>query len=121
MKWEQVKWLVASCSARLRRLDEKADPHGGTRTVCPRDACFHDLRPIQATGPVSKTLAATNRTSGGRRDRETTSKRVPLRKALVFATCGLSFLATGCLHPKLGPNSLPRDRSLYSVSLADSW
>jgi hypothetical protein len=44
-----------------------------------------------------------------------------MTKALVFATCGLSFLATGCLHPKIGPNSLPRDRSLYSVSLADSW
>jgi hypothetical protein len=45
----------------------------------------------------------------------------PITRVLVFATCGLSFLATGCLHPKLGPNSLPRDRSLYSVSLADSW
>jgi hypothetical protein len=44
-----------------------------------------------------------------------------MTKALVFATCSLSFLATGCLHPKIGPNSLPRDRSLYSVSLADSW
>jgi hypothetical protein len=44
-----------------------------------------------------------------------------MTKALVFATCGLSFLATACLHPKIGPNSLPRDRSLYSVSLADSW
>src|SRR5690349_1825331 len=44
-----------------------------------------------------------------------------MTKALVFATCGLSFLATGCLHPKIGPNSLPRDRSLYSLSLADSW
>ena len=44
-----------------------------------------------------------------------------MTKALVCATCGLSFLATGCLHPKLGPNSLPRDRSLYSAALADSW
>jgi hypothetical protein len=44
-----------------------------------------------------------------------------MTRALVFATCGLSFLATGCLHPKIGPSSLPRDRSLYSVSLADSW
>jgi len=39
----------------------------------------------------------------------------------VLATCGLSFLATGCLHPKIGPNSLPRERSQYSISLADSW
>ena len=52
---------------------------------------------------------------------ETTSKLVPMTKALLFATCGLSFLASGCLHPKIGPNSLPRERSLYSVSLADSW
>jgi len=44
-----------------------------------------------------------------------------MTRFLVFATCGLSFLATGCLHPKIGPNSLPRERSLYSVSLADSW
>jgi hypothetical protein len=28
---------------------------------------------------------------------------------------------TGCLHPKLGPQSLPRDRQMYSTSLADSW
>ena len=44
-----------------------------------------------------------------------------MTRALVFATCGLSFLTTGCLHPKIGPNSIPRDRSSYSVSLADSW
>ena len=35
---------------------------------------------------------------------------------LIFA-----FMETGCLHPKIGPQSLPRDRSQYSVSLADSW
>ncbi len=50
-----------------------------------------------------------------------TSKCVSMTKALVFVTCGLSFLATGCLHPKIGPQSLPRDRALYSTSLADSW
>src|SRR5579862_5341616 len=44
-----------------------------------------------------------------------------MTKSLLFATCGLSVLATGCLHPRIGPNSLPRERSLYSVSLADSW
>jgi hypothetical protein len=44
-----------------------------------------------------------------------------MTKALTFAICGLSFVATGCLHPKIGPQSLPRDRSLYSTSLADSW
>jgi hypothetical protein len=49
------------------------------------------------------------------------SRRVPLTRSLAFVTCGLSFLATGCLHPKIGPNSLPRERSLYSISLADSW
>jgi hypothetical protein len=44
-----------------------------------------------------------------------------MTKRLTFATCGLLFFATACLHPKLGPNSLPRDRAMYSVSLADSW
>jgi hypothetical protein len=44
-----------------------------------------------------------------------------MKRALVFATCSLSCLASGRLHPKIGPNSLPRERSLYSVSLADSW
>ena len=44
-----------------------------------------------------------------------------MTKTLVFVTCGLTFAATGCLHPKIGPNSLPRDRAFYSVSLADSW
>jgi hypothetical protein len=45
----------------------------------------------------------------------------PMTKALVFVTCVLSLLSTGCLHPKIGPQSLPRDRALYSISLADSW
>ena len=44
-----------------------------------------------------------------------------MTKMLIFVTCGLAFFATGCLHPKIGPNSLPRDRALYSTSLADSW
>jgi hypothetical protein len=44
-----------------------------------------------------------------------------MKKTLIFTTCGLAFFAAGCMHPKIGPNSLPRDRSLYSVSLADSW
>jgi hypothetical protein len=52
---------------------------------------------------------------------EITSKRVPMTKALVFVTCGLALFTTACLHPKIGPQSLPRDRALYSVSLADSW
>jgi hypothetical protein len=42
-------------------------------------------------------------------------------KTLVFVTCGLACIATGCIHPKIGPQSVPRDRALYSVSLADSW
>jgi hypothetical protein len=44
-----------------------------------------------------------------------------MTRSLLFAACGLSFLATGCLHPGIGPASLSRDRTLYSVSLADSW
>ena len=44
-----------------------------------------------------------------------------MSKTLVFVASGLAFLSAGCIHPKIGPNSLPRDRALYSVSLADSW
>ncbi len=42
-------------------------------------------------------------------------------KTSLFVTWALAFFATGCIHPKIGPNSLPRDRALYSTSLADSW
>jgi len=34
---------------------------------------------------------------------------------------GLSIFASGCLHPKIGPRSLPYDRAMYAESLADSW
>src|SRR6476646_4628338 len=40
-------------------------------------------------------------------------------KALIFLT--FAFMEAGCLHPKIGPPSLTRDRSRYSVSRADSW
>ncbi len=40
---------------------------------------------------------------------------------LIIVTCTLAFITTGCLHPTIGPQSLPRDRIDYSVSLADSW
>jgi hypothetical protein len=42
-------------------------------------------------------------------------------KVLASLTCTLMLFASGCLHPKVGPQSLPRDRQLYSISLADSW
>ena len=44
-----------------------------------------------------------------------------MTKTLLYLSCGLALLTIGCLHPKVGPQSLPRDRALYSVSLADSW
>jgi len=51
---------------------------------------------------------------------------VPITKpnAGILLACvsfGLALATTGCLHPKVGPQSLPRDRELYSISLADSW
>jgi hypothetical protein len=47
--------------------------------------------------------------------------RVPIIiKPLGFAISVLASL-TGCLHPRIGPQSLPRDRGAYSSSLADSW
>ena len=33
----------------------------------------------------------------------------------------LAICSTGCLHPRIGPQSLPRDRAAYSGSLSDSW
>jgi hypothetical protein len=40
----------------------------------------------------------------------------PLVVTFVLACC-----LTGCLHPKIGPQSLPHDRAAYSTSLSDSW
>src|SRR5215469_2801424 len=42
-------------------------------------------------------------------------------KPLAFAAFALATCLTGCLHPQLGPQSLPRDRAAYSNSLSDSW
>ena len=45
-----------------------------------------------------------------------------LKKGLALQIVGLLLMSTGCLHPsKVGPQSLPRDRVNYSLSLADSW
>ncbi len=49
---------------------------------------------------------------------------VPITKpnAGILLACvsfGVALATTGCLHPKVGPQSLPRDRELYSISLAD--
>lgn len=44
-----------------------------------------------------------------------------LRSVILCLSCGVALLTTGCLHPKVGSQSLPRDRALYSVSLSDSW
>jgi hypothetical protein len=44
-----------------------------------------------------------------------------MKYALVVSTCCLALLETGCLHPTVGPKSLPRDRALYSSGLSDSW
>ncbi len=48
------------------------------------------------------------------------TKFPPMTKTVILS-CGLMFVGTGCLHPKIGPQSLPRDRSLYSLSFTDSW
>jgi hypothetical protein len=44
-----------------------------------------------------------------------------MTRTFTSAGFALALLATGCVHPAIGPRSLPRDRALYSVSLADSW
>ena len=44
-----------------------------------------------------------------------------MNRAFTLVACGLLLSLSGCLHPKIGPQSLPRDRALYSSGLADSW
>jgi hypothetical protein len=44
-----------------------------------------------------------------------------MKRALTLAACSVALSATRCLHPKIGPHSLPRDRADYSLSLSDSW
>jgi hypothetical protein len=44
-----------------------------------------------------------------------------VKSKVFFVSCGLILFTTGCLHPKIGPLSLPRDRAAYSSGLADSW
>jgi hypothetical protein len=44
-----------------------------------------------------------------------------LLRSLTLAIVVLACCSTGCLHPRIGPQSLPRDRDAYSSSLADSW
>jgi len=44
-----------------------------------------------------------------------------MRRLPVLSICFLGLLAIGCLHPKIGPHTLPRDRADYSLSLSDSW
>jgi hypothetical protein len=44
-----------------------------------------------------------------------------VKKTSILLLCGIALMATGWLHPKIGPQSLPRDRALYSSGLSDSW
>jgi hypothetical protein len=39
----------------------------------------------------------------------------------VLLTCGMAVFSMGCLHPRIGPKSLPRDRAAYSGGVAESW
>ena len=40
---------------------------------------------------------------------------------LALVIFAFTFFLTGCLHPRIGPQSVPRDRVDYSSSLSDSW
>jgi hypothetical protein len=44
-----------------------------------------------------------------------------MNRPLALAAVILASCTVGCLHPRIGPQSLPRDRAAYSVSLSDSW
>jgi hypothetical protein len=43
-----------------------------------------------------------------------------MKSKLIYAAWGLALVSTGCLHPKIGPNSLHRDRAAYSSGIAES-
>ena len=43
------------------------------------------------------------------------------KRGLALATFAFTLFLTGCLHPRIGPQSVPRDRVDYSSSLSDSW
>ena len=43
------------------------------------------------------------------------------KHGIALATFAFTFFLTGCLHPRIGPQSVPRDRVDYSSSLSDSW
>ena len=44
-----------------------------------------------------------------------------MSKLLRLACLVLAGFPIGCLHPRIGPNSIPRDRAEYSDSVSDSW
>jgi len=44
-----------------------------------------------------------------------------MTRTLTWAISVIAVCFTGCLHPRIGPQSVPRDRVDYSSSLSDSW
>ena len=50
-----------------------------------------------------------------------TGNATTMTRPLTLAIFVLASCSTGCLHPRIGPQSLPRDRADYSNSLSDSW
>ena len=55
------------------------------------------------------------------RRRSPTSQLLVNKPSIFLLIWFIMLMSTGCLHPKLGPQSLPRDRALYSSGLSDSW
>ncbi|HKF50151.1 MAG TPA: hypothetical protein VKB38_22510 [Terracidiphilus sp.] len=45
----------------------------------------------------------------------------PMPSPIALAAFVLATGLTGCLHTRIGPRSLPPDRSAYSTAIADSW
>ena len=44
-----------------------------------------------------------------------------MKSRLTLSICCLTFFMTGCLHPTIGPKSIPRDRAAFGISIGESW
>jgi hypothetical protein len=46
---------------------------------------------------------------------------IMINRTSLLTLCSAGLFTVGCLHPKIGPHSLPHDRADYSIALSESW